>query len=129
MTPSVVVDTNVFVAAGFRPASASGRLIEAVRRGAVCLLWSEATRRETESLLRKIPPLSWESVADLFLEPNRRSGTAEAGAFSMVVDPEDRKFAALAASCGATLISLDHHLLGAQLSESCTVKTPSEFLD
>ena len=47
----------------------------------------------------------------------------------MVPDPDDRKFAALAASCGATLVSLDRHLLEAELSERCTVRTPGELLD
>jgi hypothetical protein len=32
---TVVLDTNVFVAAGFNPRSASARIVEAVKRGQV----------------------------------------------------------------------------------------------
>ena len=129
MTPSVVVDTNVFIAAAFKPRSDSGRVVEAIRLGSVRLLWSEATRSETETLMRRIPPISWQSVADLFQQENRRTDHEDRGAFSSVPDHEDRKFAALAASSGATLVSLDRHLLGAELEDVCVVCTPSEFLE
>ena len=127
--PAVVLDTNVFIAAAFKPQSDSGRVVEAVRLGTLRLVWNQATRRETEALLRKIPPISWEAVADLFQEANRRSSDINPSAFSSVTDPEDRKFAALAASTQATLLSLDHHLLGAKLDDMCAICTPSEFLD
>ncbi len=127
--PPVVVDTNVFIAAAFKPRSDSGRVVEAIRLGRVRLIWSEATRSETETLMRRIPPISWQAVADLFQEENRRSDDADRGAFSSVPDHEDRKFAALAASSRATLVSLDHHLLGAELEDVCVVCTPSAFLD
>ena len=104
--PSVVVDTNVFIAAAFKPQSASGLVVEAIRLGTVHLVWSEATRRETESLLRRIPPISWEAVADLFQEANRRSSDIDPDTFSSVTDEDDRKFAALAASNQAVLVSL-----------------------
>ena len=127
--PPVVVDTNVFIAAAFKPRSASGLVVEAICLGVVRLVWSDATRRETESLLRKIPPISWEAVADLFQEANRRSSDIDPGAFSSVPDEEDRKFAALAASNQAILVSLDQHLLGAGLDDTCAVCTPSDLLD
>ena len=126
--PPVVVDTNVFIAAAFKPKSDSGRVIEAIRLGTVRMVWSGATRGETEALLRKIPPISWDAVADLFQEADRRSSDLDPGSFTSVTDPEDRKFAALAASHQATLVSLDQHLLGAGLDDKCTVCTPSEFM-
>lgn len=127
--PSVVVDTNVFIAAAFKPQSASGLVVEAIRLGTARLVWSDATRRETESVLRKIPPISWEAVADLFQEANRGSSDIDPDTFSSVTDEEDRKFAALAASKQAILVSLDQHLLGAGLDDMCTVCTPRDFLD
>ena len=127
--PSVVVDTNVFIAAAFKPQSASGLVVDAIRLGTVHLVWSEATRRETESLLRKIPLTSWEAVADLFQEANRRSSDIDPDVFSSVTDEDDRKFAALAASNQAILVSLDQHLLGAGLDDMCAVCTPSEFMN
>ena len=71
--PAVVLDTNVFIAAAFKPRSDSGRVVDAVRSGTLHLVWNEATRRETEGLLRKIPPISWEAVAGLFEDGNRWS--------------------------------------------------------
>ena len=127
--PAVVLDTNVFIAAAFKPRSDSGRVVDAVRSGTLRLVWNEATRRETEALLRKIPPISWEAVAGLFEDGNRWSSDVDANALSSVTDPEDRKFAALAASTQATLLSLDQHLLGAALDDVCFVLTPGEFLD
>ena len=129
LIPAVVLDTNVFIAAAFKPRSDSGRLVDAVRNGTLRLVWNEATRRETEALLREIPPISWEAVAGLFEDGKRWSSDLAAKAVSSVTDPEDRKFAALAASTQATLLSLDQHLLGAALDDVCVVLTPSEFLD
>ena len=127
--PRVVLDTNVFIAAAFRPGSDSGRLVEAARSRTVLLIWNEQTRRETETLLRKIPPISWEAVADLFLQENRWPGRTDVAAYVAVPDPEDRKFAALAAAADATLVSLDRHLLDADLDGACEVVVPGDFLD
>ena len=43
--PAVVLDTNVLVAAGFNPRSASARIVNAVKQGKLHMLWNEATRR------------------------------------------------------------------------------------
>ena len=50
----VVIDTNVFVAAGFNSKSAAARVFEGVREGRFRLIWNEPTRRETESIVRRI---------------------------------------------------------------------------
>jgi len=107
----VVLDTNVFVGAGFNPDSASAELIEAVRDGTLRMPWSEATRAETRRILEKIPPLAWDDVADLFLADARVEVTVDEERFADVPDAEDRKFAALALEAGAILVSSDRHLL------------------
>jgi len=56
----IVIDTNVFVAAGFNPRSASARILTGLREGRFRLIWNEPTRRETEMILRRIPRLDWE---------------------------------------------------------------------
>jgi uncharacterized protein len=61
-----VIDTNVFVAALFNPNSASARILEGVRQGQFRLIWTQPARRETEMIVRRIPRLSWQTVADLF---------------------------------------------------------------
>ena len=39
----IVIDTNVFVAAGFNPRSASARVLAAVRQGRFQLIWNKPT--------------------------------------------------------------------------------------
>jgi len=62
----VVVDTNVFVAAGFNPSTASARLLDGIREERFRLILDQPTRRETEMILRRIPRLDWRIAADLF---------------------------------------------------------------
>ena len=126
--PAVVLDTNVLVAAGFRRGSASARVLDAVRRGALRLVWDGATRRETERIVRKIPPLSWDAVAPLFRPADEWTGPTDPRAFALVPDPDDRKFAALAAAAGATLVTMDDHLLADRDRLAATVLTPGELL-
>jgi len=126
--PGVVLDTNVLIAAAFRPGSDSGRIVRAVRDGRLKLIWNDPTREEAERLFRNIPPISWDAVAGLYLEENRRAGELDSAAWGKVSDPEDRKFAALAAPEGALLVSLDAHLLRAGLGTRPEVLTPSELV-
>lgn len=107
----VILDTNVFVAAGFNPDSASARLIREVESGELELVWSAATRRETRSVLERIPRLRWERVAPLFRPEAEQGDSGDLAHVSFVEDPEDRKFAALAIDSGATLVSADDDLL------------------
>ena len=62
----VVIDTNVFVAAGFNARSASERILAGIRERRLQLVWNKPTRRETEIVLRRIPLLGWDKFADLF---------------------------------------------------------------
>lgn len=125
---ALVLDSNVLIAAAFRPGSHSGRLVQAVREGRYRLVWNEPTRRESERLMRRIPPISWSDVAGLFREEDHFTGPVDADAFGNVPDPDDRKFAALAAAAQATLVSLDTHLLGADLGEHPVVVRPGQLL-
>lgn len=125
---TLVLDTNVLIAAAFRPDSRSGRLVQAVREGRYRLVWDEPTRRESERLMRRIPPISWSDVAGLFREENHFTGPIDDAAFGNVPDPDDRKFAALAAAAKAILVSLDTHLLAADLGEHPVVVRPGQLL-
>jgi len=124
----VVVDTNVFVAAAFRPQSQAARIIDDVRAGSLRLVWDEATRRETRRILERIPPISWDRFGGLFQEANRFSGTVRGGWFGQVADPDDRKFAALAYAAGATLITQDDDLLSIRSNVRVPILTPREFV-
>jgi uncharacterized protein len=111
MTLRVVLDTNIFVAAAFNPGSSSRRLVESIRAGKVAFVWDEATRAETLEVLSKIPPLKREAFDDLFTPGRRFYGETRTQDYPQVADPDDRKFAALAAASGAVLVSNDDHLL------------------
>lgn len=124
---AVVLDTNVFVAAGFNPRSASADVLEAVRDGRLRMVWNDATRREIEHILRSIPPLPARGLSDVFRPEDRFTEPTHAERFAMVPDPDDRKFAALAGATGATLISNDEHLLGWRDRLEIPILTPVEF--
>ena len=88
----VVIDTNVFVAAGFNSKSAAARIFRGVREGRFRLIWNEPTRRETEIIVRRIPRLDWASIADLFQPEAEFAGPVDLEAFTAISDPDDRKF-------------------------------------
>jgi predicted nucleic acid-binding protein len=123
----IVIDTNVFVAAGFNPKSAAARILGVVREGRFQLIWNEPTRRETEMILRRIPHLDWERVADLFQPEMEFLGPVDPESFVLVPDPEDRKFAALSAAAQAPLVTSDDHLLSHR-GIGVDVLTPRAFL-
>jgi predicted nucleic acid-binding protein len=125
---AVILDTNVFVGAGFNPASHSARLIDAIRAGRLRMVWNDATRSEIEHVLRQIPPLSWERVAGLFGEEDRFQGETHPEQFAYVPDPADRKFAALADASGVPLVTSDHDLLQGRALATVPILTPGEFV-
>ena len=126
-TADVVLDTNVFVAAGFNRRSASARILEAVRHGDLRLVWDEPTRAETRAVLTRIPPLSWNPVENLFSEEARFDGETCPELWVRIPDPADRKFAALAEAAGAVLVTNDDHLLAGREDLALEILTPSEF--
>jgi len=124
----VVIDTNVFVAAGFNPRSASARILEGVCEGRFRLIWNQPTRRETEIIVRRIPRLDWASIADLFQPEAEFAGPIDLEAFTAISDPDDRKFAALSAAANAPLMTSDKLVL-AQLGRiGIEIVTPRDFL-
>jgi len=124
----IVIDTNVFVAAGFNPRSAAAQILAAVREGRFQLIWNEPTRRETEMILRRIPRLDWERVADLFQPETEFTGPVDPESFALVSDPEDRKFAALSAAAKTPLVTNDNDLLAHRDIMDVEVLTPRAFL-
>lgn len=125
--PRIVIDTNVFVAAGFRPGSASGRLLDEVRNQRLRLAWNAETRRETEYVVGKIPHLSWERFVHCFAGEERVNLETDSAAYDFISDPEDRKFAALAEACGVPLVTSDEHLLRVRNRLAIPVLTPGEW--
>jgi predicted nucleic acid-binding protein len=124
---AIILDTNVFVAAGFNRRSAAARIVEQVRAGRLRMVWTERTRRETQQILTKIPPLSWDDVAALFRPEDCQAGETVTDEFDFISDPDDRKFAALSAVTGAVLLTNDGHLLLHRERAAAKILTPSEY--
>jgi len=124
----IVIDTNVFVAAGFNPRSASARVLAAVRDERFHLIWNQSTRREIEMILRRIPRLNWEEVANLFQRAGEFTGPVDPRIFVLVRDRNDRKFAALSAAAKRPLITNDNYLLRDLSIIGIDALTPRAFL-
>jgi predicted nucleic acid-binding protein len=126
-SPAVVLDTNVLVAAGFNRRSASAKIVDAVAKGELRMVWNTATRREIERIIQQIPPLRGHAVAHLFRARDRFSNRTRPERFPGIPDPDDRTFAALAHSADAILVSNDTHLLHHCEKMDATVLTPDAF--
>ena len=124
----VVIDTNVFVAAGFNSRSAAARILVAVRAGHFLLVWNKLTRRETETILTRIPGLDWARVADLFRPEGEFTGPVDLDAFDMIADRDDRKFVALSAATTTPLVTNDNHVLGQQRAVGIEILSPRAFV-
>lgn len=120
-----IFDTNLFVGGAFNRRSASAQLIEAAREGRISVVWNEATRAETERILRKIPRISWEAVEDLFRPEHEAPVMADLTHVAFVEDPEDRKFAALSLAAEAPVVTSDDDLLAH--AERLDVLKPGDF--
>jgi len=127
-TRCVVLDTNILIAAGFNPGSHAARIVRAARDGLLLMVWCEETKRESERILRKIPPLSWGAFADLFNKETRYRGKIDPAGHAYVPDPADRVFAALAHAANATLITQDDHLLAHRSRGDVPFLTAHEFI-
>ena len=124
----IVIDTNVFVAAGFNGKSAAARILGAVREGRLQLVWNKPTRRETETILRRIPGLDWATVADLFRPEGEFTGPVDPDAFVMIEDRDDRKFVALSAAATRPLVTNDNHVLAQQRAVGIEILSPRAFV-
>lgn len=124
----LILDTNIFVAAGFSPRSSSAKIIKAVRAGEYQLIWNQATKRETKAIISKIPPLSWERFSQLFKPKNEFTNKTYPQEFKQIKDPDDRKFAALASATKATIITNDDHLLTHKNTLHVKILTPGELI-
>lgn len=103
-------------------------MINRVAAGRVDLVWTDATKQETAFILRRIPRLSWDEVEPLFRPEMRYAGELSVDAFGYIADPDDRKFAVLAASADVPLVTSDHHLLEHRGRPDLSILTPSGFL-
>jgi predicted nucleic acid-binding protein len=123
----IVLDTNVFVAAGFNPRSHAAGLLAAVRGGALILAWHAETRAETLHVLSRIPPLRKLDVAELFRPDAEYTALLDLTPYGCIPDPADRVFAALAEAACAALVTNDAHLLDHRHALRVPVLPPRVF--
>ncbi len=128
MVLKVVIDTNIFVAAGFNPRSSSATIMAMIQEDTLTMVWNEATRQETAKIVEKIPRISWQKFAPLFLDQHRVEAEVNLEGLRQIEDRDDCKFAALAFAAGAVLISNDDHLLSQRDNLDIRIKRPLEFL-
>ena len=121
---AVVLDTNVLVAAAFNPNSHAAKVVQATQQGRFRLVWDHPTRRETERIFATIPPLRDRNLTHVFAKHALYAAPTFPQAFPFIPDPDDRKFAALAAAAGASLITQDSHLLSVAAQMPVPVLTP-----
>lgn len=124
----VVLDTNVLVAAAFRPRGAAANVVARARAGALTVIWNDATRRESERIVRRIPPIATSNVLGVFRLGDAFTGLLDEESFAFIVDRDDRKFAALACAAQATLLTQDAHLLSVGARIPCPVMSPNAFV-
>jgi predicted nucleic acid-binding protein len=91
------------------------------------MVWDDATGREIERIVSRIPPLSEMEIADLFRAEDWYDGKTHPDQFQHISDPDDRKFAALAEAAGAVLITSGDHLLSVRGQIATAIQTPGEF--
>ena len=111
-----VLDANVFVGAGFRPESASARLVTAARAGRLVAVWCDDTRAEAERVVGQIPPLAAFDWGGVLRDVGRHPAPLDLGPFAHVAGRLDQTLAALALATATPLVTADGPLLeGARL--------------
>ena len=125
---AVVLDTNVFVAAYWVPASASARVIQACIDGSVKAIYTAESRRETLAVLRQIKiPDSYLRRLDAYWDRAERVEAARVDDVP-IDDPEDRKFLEAAAGGNADfLVTNDDHLLSVGYLGRTEILTPGSL--
>ena len=125
----VVLDTNVLVAAAFRPTGNAAWIIQRIRSGDLRMVWHREIRAETRAVLEKIPPIRWQEFSELYRREDEWRRPLDLDGLACIADPSDRKFAALAKAAGAVVISQDDHLLSCRNRLPLDVLRPKEYVN
>lgn len=127
--PRVVLDTNLFVAAYWSPRSASAGVVRLCEDGHLCLLISDAIRRELLRILDNAhTDRAFQQRVAALLEDAEPVAPAETRRW-VADDPDDDKFVACAVAGDAHyLVSSDAHLLNLVHVEGTRVLKPGALL-
>jgi uncharacterized protein len=128
--PRAVVDTNVFIGSAWNATSASRRIVEACRSGALTLVISSAIRREYDRIIPRA--VRRQDELGRIEDALSRAQMVEPEEQPRVVpgDPDDDKFVAAAlAGSAETLITNDDHLLALSEYRGVRILRPGSFLE
>lgn len=124
---TIILDTNVFVAAYWKPSGTSARLMSACIQGRLEAHSTEALERETRYILGKIKAKpEFMSRVDAYFSRATKVEPAEVKNTS-TEDPDDQKFLEAARGAGTDfIVSSDDHLLSVGFVGRTQVLTPHE---
>jgi len=125
---NIVLDTNIFIAAGFRQSNGAARIFDMVHDGKLKFIWNGEIRNEIVGTINKIPGFPGEKFLRLFRKENEFKGKTFPEKYTLVSDPSDRKFIALAKEVKAILITNDDHLLSKRLDLQAKIMSSKEFI-
>lgn len=129
-TPTVVLDTNLFVAAFWNRQSASADILSACRDGRVRLYYTQQILREISLILRNIKATERyrQRVKEILDQGTQLQAP---GRLSVVADdPEDDKFLECAQLARADyLVTNDDHLLRLRQFDGTKIVKPVELRD
>ena len=123
----VVLDTNVFVAAGFNPRSHSARLLDAVRLGRLRMVWGQFHPGGSGTCIAADSATVLDQRRSAVSAEDKFEGTTQPQKFSFVPDPADRKLAAKADAARVPLVTSDGGLQMAAAQMKIPVLKPGEF--
>jgi putative PIN family toxin of toxin-antitoxin system len=127
-----VLDPNVIVSAALSPAGAPARIVRRWLEGEFELVVSPKLVAELRRVLaypkisRLVPDEDARALTLLIEGEGESIADPDAGSPVAVEDPDDEYLIALAAACGAPLVSGDKHLTA--LAGRFPVFTPADFL-
>ncbi len=126
-TVTIILDTNVFVAAYWKPNGASSRLISACIQGNLKAHSTDALERETRFILGRIKAKpDFMSRVDSYFSLATKVEPSEVKNIS-TEDPDDQKFLEAAKGAGTDfIVSSDDHLLRVGFVGRTQVLTPHE---
>ena len=103
-------------------------LVRISRRG--CEEYRQALHRLlTSSIRRRMRRVEHDRrSSDLFRPENEFMGPVDPAAFTLIADPDDRKFAALSAAAQASLVTNDNLVLAQRGRLGIEIATPRDFL-
>ncbi|MFC2163120.1 putative toxin-antitoxin system toxin component, PIN family [Candidatus Altiarchaeota archaeon] len=128
MKPTIVVDTNLFIAGRWNPESHSSRIIDLVLEDKVNAVYTFEIKDENLFILEKVdPPKDFLDKIIRFYQHAQK--VVPKRTISICPDPSDNRYLE-AADVGKAdyIVSSDHHLLDLEFFAGARIVKPGEFI-